>query len=163
MRKTAVISDDKKYRYYLERRWDINKGIVCFIMLNPSTADAEVDDPTIRRCVGFAKSWGYGGIIVVNLYALRSTDPKNLLTSEDPIGPGNIENLIRGHYRSRLTVCAWGNGKIVDKIQKRFPSYKPLNKFTDLHYLDLSIDGTPKHPLYLKSCLTPLIYENTES
>jgi hypothetical protein len=78
MKKDAKLSDDKLYRYQLSRIWDETKPKVLFIMLNPSTADADVDDPTIRRVINFAKSWNYGGVYVVNLYAFRSTDPKGL-------------------------------------------------------------------------------------
>ncbi len=158
MRKNAELSEDKKFRYYLERQWDESLKTVCFIMLNPSTADADNDDPTIRRCIAFAKAWGYGGLIVVNLFAFRSTDPRYLAVAEDPIGPENIANLIRGHTRSALTVCAWGNSPVIKKLQKRFPDYLPLKNFIGLFYLDLAIDGTPKHPLYLKGDLKPKTY-----
>ena len=93
MKKHAVISHDDKYRYQLSRIWDEEKPMVLFIMLNPSTADADVDDPTIRRVVNFAKSWGYGGVFVGNLYAFRSTDPKVLRYIDDPIGEENIQHI----------------------------------------------------------------------
>lgn len=94
MIKSAIISECGKYRYSLSRIWDENKANVLFIMLNPSTADGDVDDPTIRRCIGFAKSWGYGGIYVGNLFAYRATDPKELLKVENPIGFENIHHLM---------------------------------------------------------------------
>ena len=93
MKKHAVISQDNKYRYQLSRIWDNEKPTVLFIMLNPSTADADADDPTIRRVVNFAKSWGYGGVFVGNLYAFRSTDPKGLKHTEDPVGEENIAHV----------------------------------------------------------------------
>lgn len=90
MEKTAIISEDEKYRYQLSRCWDETKPRILFIMLNPSTADANIDDPTIRRVISFAKSWGYGGVYVGNLFAFRSTDPKGLKQIADPVGENNM-------------------------------------------------------------------------
>ena len=87
--KDAVLSECKKYRYMLRRVWDRTKPACLFIGLNPSTADATVDDPTIRRCVGFADSWGYGELVVGNLYAFRATKPKDMFNQDDPVGPFN--------------------------------------------------------------------------
>lgn len=91
MKKGAIISDCQQYRYALWRIWDETKPFVMFIMLNPSKADAETDDNTVRRCIGFAKSWGYGGIYICNLFAYRSTDPKVLLKVDNPFGDQNIQ------------------------------------------------------------------------
>ena len=96
MKKHAIISQDDKYRYQLSRIWEEEKPKVLFIMLNPSTADADVDDPTIRRVVNFAKSWGYGGVFVGNLYAFRSTDPKGLRYIDNPVGEDNIGHALTG-------------------------------------------------------------------
>ena len=159
----AVISDCKKYRYLLSRIWDDNKPWVLFIMLNPSTADAEKDDPTIRRCIGFAKDWGYGGIYVVNLFSLRATNPKELLTAQFVIGVENEEWFRKISALANLVVCAWGNSSIVRKLQKQFDhGWKPLSwidKNKPLHCLGLSNNGTPKHPLYLPKNLKPMRYE----
>ena len=132
-----------------------------FIMLNPSTADADIDDPTIRRCVAFAKSWGYGGILVGNLFAYRATEPKTLLTVNDPIGKENITHLKVLSFESDIIVCAWGNSKIVERLGKKLGSdYKPLSEILGrLFYLELANDGTPKHPLYLKGDLKPVRFE----
>lgn len=89
MDKGAIISGCGKYRYSLWRTWDKKLPKVMFIMLNPSTADAYEDDPTIRRCINFAKSWGYGGIVVGNLFAYRATNPKKLILIDDPSGSAN--------------------------------------------------------------------------
>lgn len=158
---SAVLSDCEKYRYSLSRVWDDNKPRVLFIMLNPSTADAEKDDPTIRRCIGFAKDWGYGGIYVVNLFALRATNPKDLLKAPFVVGVENEKWFRRMSALAHLVVCAWGNGAIVDKLQKRLDhTWKPLSWISKpLHYIELSNDGTPKHPLYLPKHLTPKPYE----
>jgi hypothetical protein len=103
----AELSPCRRYRYRLWRRWS-DGPVVNFVMLNPSTADAEQDDPTVRRCVGFAKSWGAGGLVVTNLYALRSTDPKALWTADDPVGPENAFHLGSGALGADTVVCAWG-------------------------------------------------------
>lgn len=158
----AVISDCQKYRYFLSRVWDDNLPRVLFIMLNPSTADANKDDATIRRCKGYTKAWGYGGFYVINLFAFRSPEPTDLLKEADPIGPENEMWFRRASSVATLIVCAWGNGPVVSKIQKSlFPEYKPL-RWVDfqkpVHYLELSKDGTPKHPLYLSKDLKPKLY-----
>jgi len=159
--KSAVISNCQKYRYSLTRVWDDNKERVLFIMLNPSTADANTDDPTIRRCIGFAKDWGYGGIYVINLFALRATNPKELLNAPDVVGDENEKWFKRMSALAHLVVCAWGNGDIVDKLLKQLNhAWKPLTHISKpLHYIQLSNDGIPKHPLYLPKNLTPKPYE----
>ena len=86
MLKAAILSEDRKYRYVLLRTWDEAKPAVLFIGLNPSTADEEDDDPTILKCINYAKTWGYGKILMVNLFALRSTDPSILIHAADPVG-----------------------------------------------------------------------------
>src|SRR5688500_18287560 len=110
MIKKATLSACGRYRYHLERRWATH--VLPIVMLNPSTADAEIDDPTIRRCMGFAKRDGYGGIAVCNLYALRSPSPDDLWRADDPYGPDNGEALRRlALYASVNTLpilCAWG-------------------------------------------------------
>jgi hypothetical protein len=157
---SAILSDCKNYRYSLTRIWDNSKPKVLFIMLNPSTADAEKDDPTIRRCIRFAKDWGYGGLYVVNLFALRATNPKELLAAPFVVGVDNEKWIRKMGSLSDLVICAWGNGSIVNKLQKRLDhTWKPLSWINKpLHYLELSKDGTPKHPLYLSKHLTPRRY-----
>jgi hypothetical protein len=159
IKKSAVISDCLKYRYFLSRVWDDNLPRVLFIMLNPSTADADKDDNTIRRCKNYTLSWGYGGFYVINLFAFRSPEPTDLLNESDPIGPENELWFRRASSMASIIVCAWGNGKIVSKLQKAlYPEYKPLrwlDYLKPLHYLELSNDGTPKHPLYLLKNITP--------
>jgi len=150
MIKGALISDDGKYRYKLWRIWDDNKPCVLFIMLNPSTADAFEDDPTIRRCINFAKSWGYGGLYVGNLYAYRATDPKELKRVDDPNGIPNEANIYEMFTHCDKVICAWGNDKIVRL--SNVVNIIPENK---LYYLDKCKSGQPKHPLYLKGDLKP--------
>lgn len=150
--RTAVISPCGTYRYLLTRVWDQTLPNVGFIMLNPSTADADTDDPTIRRCVGFAKSWGYGGIAVRNLYALRSTDPRALRTHPHPHGPDNYRYL-EAAIHDALTVCAWGAN--ADPIDSRGLIDALIGWGGRPHHLGLTKAGFPKHPLYLRADTTP--------
>lgn len=151
----AVISQCGRYRYNLARVWDSRKPKVLFVMLNPSTADADIDDPTIRRCRGFAMDWGFGGLDVVNLFAFRATDPKSLLLENDPIGRLNLLSLTLSCISASLIICAWGNEQILRKIDCR-EQLKVLQRYSDkLHCLELSIFGIPKHPLYLSKDLRP--------
>ena len=150
MKKGAVFSPDSIYRYQLSRSWDIDKPKILFIMLNPSTADEFVEDPTIRRIVNYAKDWGYGSVYVGNLYAFRSTDPKGLNSVEDPIGPENITNIQALIGLVDKVVYAWGN-------ERKEPEW--LKKIvTNPYCIDISKKGIPKHPLYLKKCLKPQLY-----
>ncbi|MGK9199471.1 DUF1643 domain-containing protein [Sinorhizobium meliloti] len=152
---SAVISECGAYRYRLERQWDGDKAKVAFLMLNPSTADASQDDPTIRRCIGFAKAWGFGGLIVGNLFALRSTDPKALYDHPDPIGPDNDQHILAIAKSARKIVCAWGtHGNLHDRgreIAERL-------EFFDLVALKVTADGQPGHPLYLAADIQPKSY-----
>jgi len=158
MKTSAVISDCGKYRYSLGRIWgDLeapdSKGYAMFIGLNPSTADATLDDPTIRRCVGFAKDWGYDGLQMANLFAFRATDPKVMLKAVDPIGPDNDLALTTLAMGSAVVVAAWGTHGV---YMGRDIQVKEM--FPNLHYLKLTVAGHPSHPLYLPKTLTPIPY-----
>ena len=147
MRKTARISEDGRYRYELSREWDDALRTLCWVMLNPSTADASTDDPTIRRCIGLSKRWGFGGILVVNLFALRATSPAELKKVEDPIGPENDE--IAGFWIRHLeTVAAWGSHPLA---KERLPWFtEQVKKAAHLpKCIGINKDGAPKHPLYV--------------
>lgn len=153
-RKGAIIDETNMYRYLLWRSWDASRPMVTFIMLNPSTADGMDDDATIRRCVGFADSWGYGSIEVVNLFAYRATHPEVLKGCDDPIGPENDDYIEISAARSKMVIAAWGtNGNLLNRN-------KAVCKLLDtVHCIDISKEGHPKHPLYLKSDLKPkLLY-----
>lgn len=159
MKKDANISKCKKYRYSLTRLWDENKPCVLFIMLNPSTADAEYDDPTIRRCINFAKNWGFGGLNVCNLFAYRSTDPLELLRINNPQGEDNLYCLEYYISVSEKIICAWGNEPVLKKINSDMQIMELIYKQKEkVHYLELSKKGTPKHPLYLKKDLQPKLF-----
>lgn len=143
----AQISECRQYRYRLWRRWGFGPQVL-WIMLNPSTADARVDDPTIRRVAGFTKSWGCDGFTVMNLYALRATDPRKLRQHDYPGGPGNGDILLgalRGEWRH--VVVAWGAAANPEKEQA-FIRLAKLAKVT-LECLGTTNAGHPRHPLYL--------------
>jgi hypothetical protein len=144
MRRSAVISKCRQYRYMLGREWQTNLPGVLFIALNPSTADGLNDDPTVRRCIGFAQAWGFGGLVIANLFAFRSTLPHILLSAEDPIGPRNDRWLTRLSSRFSITVAAWGaHGSMRQRAAEVLP------KLVNVHHLGLTRQGHPKHPLYL--------------
>lgn len=145
--KNAFISECGEYRYWLSREFSKVDKTLLWIMLNPSTADHTVDDPTIRRCCSFASQWGYGSIIVANLYALRSPSPKDLWAHEDPVGEHNNEYLKECMSHSFVTVCAWGNNARQDRVDE----FKELAGDTPLYCLGTTQSGMPKHPLYIKS------------
>lgn len=145
MKKHATLSDDRVYRYWLERSWaETGKGFVNFIMLNPSTADADLDDATVRKCIGFAKRWGYDGLHIVNLFALRATDPKALYSHGDPVGPDNDGFIVAGWLSAEKTIIAWGKH---GSLHLRAESV--LAKLGPVHALGLNADGSPRHPLYV--------------
>lgn len=155
MHSTATFSKDRKYRYELSRTWDSSKGTVCFVMLNPSIAGETESDPTINRCISFAKSWGYGGIKVVNLFALVSTDPSNLYAAKDPIGPDNDKFLDNAFKECQIVVLGWGN---IGDHQNRAQAF--LKKYTSqqFHCIKKNGTGSPAHPLYLSGKLKPISY-----
>ena len=118
-------------------------------MLNPSTADGYKDDPTVKKCCDYAKAWEYGGIDIVNLYAFRATDPKQLATISDPIGPENESYLRQAIMENRITILAWGRHGL-ERSRWFFENVLMRYKF---FYLKINQDGTPSHPLYLKKNL----------
>jgi hypothetical protein len=143
---SAVISPCGKYRYLLERKWSIGLPCVTWIMLNPSTADAEKDDPTIRRCIGFSKAWGYGSLYVVNLFAWRATDPSELKRVLRPVGPENDHYIGRAAANCKEIVAAWGAH---GSFQDRDKVVLNLLKGFGITALSLTTKGSPGHPLYL--------------
>ncbi len=145
--KSAVISTCGRYRYHLHRRIGESGRVATFIMLNPSTADAEVDDPTIRKCIGFSQRWGCGELHVVNLFAVRATDPADMRKAEDPVGPDNHEWVCWAADKGNLVVCAWGThgsylGQDLTVLGWIEDLCKPMA-------LGMTRDGHPKHPLYV--------------
>lgn len=155
----ADIDSTGCYRYDLRRSWGAAPfRVINFIMLNPSTADASEDDPTIRRCIGYAKSWGYGGLVVTNLFAWRSTDPLVLYSVFDPVGSLNDGYIARWAGSSDLVVAAWGAlGVIKQRCKEVLGELRELK--VPVHALKLTASGQPGHPLYLPAHLVPLPME----
>jgi hypothetical protein len=156
---TAVISDDELYRYSLTRRWDEGK-LLCWIMLNPSTADAMRDDPTIRRVRGFTKREGYPGFAVVNLFALRVTRPIHLLDHPDPVGPDN-DVTIRNHVEHAANVViAWGaNGSLFHRDEAVLRMIDSSLEWSPL-CLGHTGKAQPRHPLYVAGNQPFLFYDS---
>ncbi len=148
--KGATLDPSGVYRYQLWRVWDESKPRVLFVMLNPSTADAEQDDPTIRKCIAYAKAWEYGSLEVVNLFALRSTSPALIYEHEDPKGAENDPYILESAYRSQLVIAAWGVHGEHRQRDRYIGALFSLHAIP-LHCLGTTKNGLPRHPLYLKS------------
>lgn len=149
---SAIFSDCGTYRYQLTRG-PREAAAAVFVMLNPSTADANQNDPTIRRCLGFARAWGFGQLIVANLYALRSTDPRALKSHLDPVGPENDLHLRQLAATASSIVVAWGANAEQGRAFKVATMMRAAG--ARLSCLGTTRDGAPRHPLYV-SASTPL-------
>lgn len=147
--RSAMLSPCGLYRYWLKRLWDERAPECAFIMLNPSTADANKDDPTIRRVMGFAESWGFGGVNVYNLFAYRATDPSDLRDASeagiDVIGPEN-DGWLHQIPREAVIVAAWGEG---GRYMQRGLAVRKMF-LGRLSKLGATLGGHPRHPLYMK-------------
>ncbi len=147
--RSAGLSCCGRYRYWLRRMWDPALAHCVFIGLNPSTADATEDDPTLRRCLSFARDWGYGSLLLVNLFSFRATDPRALKMASDPIGPRTDLWLRRAVAETDTVIAAWGNGGLLFgrgvQVQQRLAS---------LYCLDVTALGMPRHPLYCPKRVT---------
>ncbi len=148
----ATYSPCRRYRYTLWRGWDAGLPAVAFVGLNPSTATGDEDDPTIRKSITLARAWGFGRLVMLNVFAWRSTDPLRLLRVEDPVGRGDDPAIARVASACACVVMAWG----------RFPRLRPMldertvvvrrllcEHARDIGYLGLKRDGSPRHPHYL--------------
>jgi hypothetical protein len=166
---TALFSPCGRYRYLLTRTWhglparDEPAGqrkptgrvpaprTILWIMLNPSTADAERDDPTIRRCIGFSRRWGYGVMHAVNIFALRSTNPSELLRAPDPVGPQTDLHIRRAAAVSSEIIVAWGAFPLAAERGERVMSLLEAAMGRRIRSLGLTASGSPRHPLYLRA------------
>ena len=153
----AYFSPDGVYRYTLRRDFLTGSGTVAFVLLNPSTADATENDPTVTRCVNYAMSWGYSALYVLNIFALRSTDPKALYAHPDPVGPENDDSFRAVLPLCKEVVCGWGNH---GTMHNRNLDVIALIKDAGLQPMALRVtqDGNPQHPLYLRRDLKPIRY-----
>lgn len=170
MNRETIFSPCRKYRYTLWREWDCDLLTGCsddlpnshrhvqFIGLNPSTADETLDDPNIRRCIGFAKAWGYGALCMTNLFAWRDTTPKAMKLVPKPVGDDNVYHIMEQASNAGLIIAAWGkDGRHLCQGTEVRIALKGIG-VTNLHHLGLNSDGTPRHPLYLKATTQPQLW-----
>lgn len=155
----ATWSPCRRYRYTLRRSnlqgmFEPGLHAVAFLLLNPSTATETEDDPTIRRCIGFARAWGFGELVILNVYALRSTDPAGLWTVDDPVGPENDAAIAEVAGQVERVVCGWGK----HPRPKRIERVAELLAGRDTYALAVNKDGSPKHPLYIARDTDPSRY-----
>lgn len=152
-KRTATYSPCGKYRYTLRIVWDESLPICCFIMLNPSTATEHANDPTVTRCIGFAQSWRCGGVLVLNIFAYRATDPVEMKRQDDPIGPENTLAHLWNHVQDITgpVIAAWSNH---GTHRGRGDAVRAI--MGDLQCLKINADGSPSHPLYLPANLKPI-------
>ncbi len=149
---TAKLSRCRKYRYALWRTWDTQKPYVLFVGLNPSTADEHNDDPTLIRCMNFAKTWGYGGVCMANLFAFRATAPADMKAATDPIGKQNNVWLKKLAKEAGVVIAAWGND---GSYLSRSAEVKAM--LPELHCLKHNKSGEPAHPLYQPATAKPIL------
>ncbi|MGH8661914.1 MAG: DUF1643 domain-containing protein [Burkholderiales bacterium] len=149
----ATFSACRRWRYLLWRRWDRARPAANFLILNPSTADEVKLDPTCSRARDYAERWGYGALIVTNVFAWRATDPAALKAARDPVGPENDRAILRAAREAAIVVCAWGNhGAHLDRSE----AVVRLLRQARLHALRVNGSGEPTHPLYLPGTLKPV-------
>lgn len=153
--RSAIYSPDKEYRYILTRRWRVRGPLCMFVGLNPSTATAEEDDPTVRRCINFARSWSCAGLIMANAYGFRSTDPTVLRDLLDPVGPDNLKYLRQYARRASRVVVAWGANCTKEH---EAAVLAVLRAGGPVYCLDKTKTGRPVHPLYQRRDLVSVEY-----
>lgn len=150
----ASFSSCRRWRYLLWRRWDAARPVANFLMLNPSTADEFRLDPSCTRARVYAERWGFGALIVTNLFGWRATDPREMRTAPEPIGRANDRAILRAAREAKLVVCAWGNhGAHLERSAGVLELLRTAG--VDLHALRVTGAGEPAHPLYLRATLRP--------
>lgn len=154
----AIFSTCRTWRYRLHRIWHPDKPIAVFIGLNPSTADERRNDPTVTRCVNYARYWGYGGLVLLNIFAYRATNPRDLKAAPSPVGELNDLHILESVSRAALVVAAWGahgdfmgRGKQVQKLL--------FQAGVRVYCLGKTNAGHPRHPLYLAKSLKPILFQ----
>ena len=156
-RRGATFSECGLYRYRLWRTWDTGLPTLNVIGLNPSTADAVQDDPTIRRCIGFARDWGYGSLVMTNLFAFRATDPREMKRFMAPIGQENDRHLVEVAEKAGLVLAAWGvHG---DHMGRADAVIDGVLRGIQVHCLGRTAGNYPRHPLYLPKTTKPEVYQ----
>ena len=162
--RSAEVSDCGRYRWWLRRSWSIfdsqgqhvqGKGVCCFVMLNPSTADDKQDDPTIRRCIGFARSWGYNALSVRNLFPWRATDPRELRKGDAVTGGLCGDNELLSACTADLVVAAWGAGVPYGRDLQALAMFEQYFPGVSIYCLGKTKAGKPRHPLYVKAETQP--------
>lgn len=157
MKRSASISSCGQYRYTLDREWDAAGTLCVFVMLNPSTADGEQDDPTIRKCIGFAQRWGHGRLRVVNLFAWRATDPKEIKKVNYPVGPENDAVIAAAIREANFVVAAYGaHGAYGGRNHQVCDIFRREGITT--HAVKLTDEGHPYHPLYVSYEAEPFVF-----
>lgn len=154
IRRWADFSSCRTWRYTLGRVWDKSLPRLLFILLNPSTADEQHDDPTNRRGIGFAQSWGYGSVVFVNLFAFRTSKPSEMKRAIDPVGPENDRYIREQAVLANRVIAAWGvhgNYRRRDRVVRRMVD--------NMFCLGLTKDGHPKHPLYVTRDTWPIAFD----
>jgi len=149
----AIFSKDRIYRYVLIREWDLDKPSLTIVSLNPSTADEKKNDPTVTRCIGFAKKWGFGKLLMANIFAFRATLPKDLFNSKNPVGDKNDYWIKKLSEEGNKVVLAYGNH---GNFKNRHDEI--LKMIENPYCIKKSKTGMPSHPLYLKYTKKPIRY-----
>ncbi len=170
----TVLSDDRRYRYVLWREWDVDlmtgcsddlpnaHGYAMFIGVNPSTADETRDDPTIRKCIGFTKRWGYSALCMTNLFAFRATDPGDMKRAADPVGEDNQRHLLKCASKAAIIVAAWGaNGKYRNQDLTVLVSLRENIGIPIMCLRHTPKGGDPEHPLYVPYAVQPIPFDLT--
>lgn len=159
MDKSAYISLCRQYRYYLTRTWGPGPKAM-FVGLNPGMDDPETDDLAVRRCVNFAKRWGYGGMIMVNLFSFRASETIDMMVADDPIGPLTDNTILTLLPMVGIVVCVWGpHGGRFGRDRKVIDLLLGLGGVKPLYVLGRNSDGSPKTPLYLSAQTLPEPWE----
>jgi len=151
----AQFSACRRWRYLLWRCWDESKPVANFLMLNPSTADELKLDPSCTRARNYAERWGFGAVLITNIFGWRATDPEEMKLAKDPVGRGNDRAILKAAKKAELVVCAWGNhgGHLgrAEAVRKMLTRHG-----LPLHVLKMNAAGHPAHPLYLPGSLRPV-------